>query len=192
VPHLLQKQASDVARETEDLRKMLLDVLNEQQAVTTRQTQLGSSMTRMQDQLAAIVETAGQARTVEQASTQIAEHNLQQVEARLGEVQSQIKEWVDGRQHGARARAAQDNEAWAHLMGLLATIQERVGALSKDRSSVMAGLQAGALLEELEQEMQNLRNISEEIAMLQWRLRRSLNERESNISTFRMRASNGA
>ena len=40
--------------------------------------------------------------------------------------------------------------------------------------------------------MQNLRNISEEIAMLQWRLRRSLHERESNISTFRMRASNGA
>ena len=69
-------------------------------------------------------------------------------------------------------------------MGLLASIQERVGTLSKDRASVMAGLQAGALLEELEQEMQNLRGISEEIAMLQWRLRRSLHERESNISTF--------
>jgi cell division protein ZapA (FtsZ GTPase activity inhibitor) len=192
VPHLLQKQASDVAKETEDLRKMLLDVLNEQQAVTTRQTQLGSSMAHLQDQLATIVETAGQVRTVEQATTQIAEHNLHQLEVRLGEVQSQIKEWFDGRQQGARVRAAQDNEAWAHLMGLLATIQERVGTLSKDRASVMAGLQAGALLEELEQEMQNLRNISEEIAMLQWRLRRSLNERESNVSTFRMRTSNGA
>jgi hypothetical protein len=191
VPHLLQKQASDVAKETEDLRKMLLDVLNEQQAVTTRQTQLGSSMAHLQDQLATIVETAGQALIAEQ-SIQIAEHNLHQLEGRLGEVQSQIKEWIDGRQQGARARAAQDNEAWAHLMGLLATIQERVGTLSKDRASVMAGLQAGALLEELEQEMQNLRNISEEIAMLQWRLRRSLNERELNVSTFRMRTSNGA
>ena len=149
-------------------------------------------MAHLQDQLATIVETAGQTRSVEQASTQIAEHNLHQLETRLGEVQGQIKEWVDSRQNGARARAAQDNEAWAHLMGLLATIQDRVGTLSKDRASVMAGLQAGALLEELEQEMQNLRNISEEIAMLQWRLRRSLNERESNISTFRMRASNGA
>jgi cell division protein ZapA (FtsZ GTPase activity inhibitor) len=149
-------------------------------------------MAHLQDQLATIVETAGQARTTEQASTQVAEHNLHQLEARLGEIQGQIKEWFDGRQHGARARAAQDNEAWAHLMGLLATIQERVGTLSKDRASVMAGLQAGALLEELEQEMQNLRNISEEIAMLQWRLRRSLNEREPNVSTFRMRTSNGA
>ncbi len=192
VPHLLQQQASNVAKETDDLRKMLLDVLNEQQAVTTRQTQLGSSMAHLQDQLATIVETAGQVRTVEQVSTHEAEHSFQQLEARLGEVQGQIKEWVDGRQQGARVRAAQDNEAWAHLMGLLASIQDRVGTLSKDRSSVMAGLQAGALLEELEQEMQNLRNISEEIAMLQWRLRRSLNERELNVSTFRMRTSNGA
>ncbi len=95
------------------------------------------------------------------------------------------------RQHGARAKAAQDNEAWSHLMGLLAVIQERVGTLSKDRAQVMAGLQAGALLEELEQEMQNLRSISEEIAMLQWRLRRSLHERESNISVLRTRVSSG-
>jgi hypothetical protein len=159
VPHLLQQQASNVAKETDDLRKMLLDVLNEQQAVTTRQTQLGSSMSHLQDQLATIVETAGQVRTAEQISTHVAEHTFQQLEVRLGEVQSQIKEWVDGRQQGARVRAAQDNEAWAHLMGLLASIQDRVGTLSKDRSSVMAGLQAGALLEELEQEMQNLRNI---------------------------------
>jgi len=57
---------------------------------------------------------------------------------------------------------------------------------------VMAGLQAGALLEELEQEMQNLRSISEEIETLQWRLRRSLHERESNLSILRTRTSNSA
>ena len=75
-------------------------------------------------------------------------------------------------------------------MSLLAAIQDRVGALSQDRASAQAGLQAGALLEELEQEMQNLRGISEEIAMLQWRLRRSLHERESNLSGLRSRTSN--
>ena len=192
VPHLLQQQASNSAKETDDLRKMLLDVLNEQQAVTTRQTQLGSSMSRMQEQLTTIVETAAQPRADEPATSQVAEQNLQQLETRLGEVQSQIKQWIEGGQQGARMRAAQDNESWSHLMGLLATIQDRVGTLSKDRANVMAGLQAGALLEELEQEMQNLRNISEEIAMLQWRLRRSLNDRESNVSQFRVRASNGA
>ena len=63
--------------------------------------------------------------------------------------------------------------------------------LSGDRSSALAGLQAGALLEELEQEMQNLRSISEEIAMLQWRLQRSLHERETNLSVLRSRAGNG-
>lgn len=47
------------------------------------------------------------------------------------------------------------------------------------------------LLEELEQEMQNLRSISEEIAMLQWRLRRSLNEREGSLASLRPRVSNG-
>ena len=48
------------------------------------------------------------------------------------------------------------------------------------------------LLEELEQEMQNLRGISEEIETLQWRLRRSLHERESNLSILRTRTSNSA
>lgn len=192
VPHLLQQQATRVAGETGKLREMLLDLLNEQEAVTIRQTQLGSSMAQLQDRLGEIVQQAAAPRAAELAPGQLPEQTVIQLERRLSEIQSQIKEWSDGRQQGARAKAAQDNEAWAHLMGLLATIQDRVGTLSKDRAQVMAGLQAGALLEELEQEMQNLRSISEEIAMLQWRLRRSLHDRESNISVLRTRTSNGA
>lgn len=188
VPHLLQQQATRVAGETGKLREMLLDLLNEQEAVTMRQTQLGSSMNQLQDRLTEIVQNANGSRT---DSAALADQTVQQLETRLTDIQGQIKEWSEGRQRGARAKAAQDNEAWAHLMGLLATIQDRVGALSKDRAQVMAGLQAGALLEELEHEMQNLRGISEEIAMLQWRLRRSLNERESNISVLRTRAISG-
>jgi hypothetical protein len=57
--------------------------------------------------------------------------------------------------------------------------------LSQDRVSAQAGVQAGVLLEELEQEMRNLRGISEDIEKLQWRLRRSLNERESNVGGLR-------
>ena len=75
---------------------------------------------------------------------------------------------------------------------VLSAIQDRVGALSRDRASAQAGLQARELLEELEQEMQNLRGISEEIAMLQWRLRRSLHERQSNLSVLRAHTGNGA
>jgi hypothetical protein len=192
VPHLLQQQATRVAGETTQLREMLLDLLNEQEAVTIRQGQLNASLSNLQDQLSEIASAGSRAQVIEQQTALIAESGMQQLEARLGELQGQIKEWADGRQHGARQRAAQDNEAWANLMGLLASIQERVGTLSQDRASVMAGLQAGALLEELEQEMQNLRGISEEIEMLQWRLRRSLHERESNLSVLRTRTSNGA
>ena len=192
VPHLLQQQATRVAGETTQLREMLLDLLNEQESVTIRQGQLNASLSNLQDQLSDIASAGNRALVVDQEASRVAESGMQQLEARLGELQGQIKEWADGRQHGVRQRAAQDNEAWANLMGLLASIQERVGTLSQDRASVMAGLQAGALLEELEQEMQNLRGISEEIEMLQWRLRRSLNERESNLSILRTRTSNSA
>ncbi|HJZ47283.1 MAG TPA: hypothetical protein VKE41_08965 [Roseiflexaceae bacterium] len=192
VPHLLQQQATRVAGETTQLREMLLDLLNEQEAVTIRQGQLNASLSNLQDQLTEIANAGNRAQMVDHQAALIAESGMQQLEARLGELQGQIKEWADGRQHGVRQRAAQDNEAWANLMSLLASIQERVGTLSQDRASVMAGLQAGALLEELEQEMQNLRGISEEIEMLQWRLRRSLHERESNLSVLRTRTSNGA
>ena len=192
VPHLLQQQATRVAGETTQLREMLLDLLNEQEAVTIRQGQLNASLSNLQEQLTEIASAGSRAQIGDQQAAQIAESGMQQLEARLGELQGQIKEWADGRQHGARQRAAQDNEAWANLMSLLSSIQERVGTLSQDRASVMAGLQAGVLLEELEQEMQNLRSISEEIEMLQWRLRRSLHERESNLSVLRTRTSNGA
>ena len=191
VPHLLQ-QATRVAGETTQLREMLLDLLNEQESVTIRQGQLNASLSNLQDQLSDIASAGNRALVVDQEASRVAESGMQQLEARLGELQGQIKEWADGRQFGARQRAAQDNESWANLMGLLASIQERVGTLSQDRASVMAGLQAGALLEELEQEMQNLRSISEEIETLQWRLRRSLHERESNLSILRTRTSNSA
>jgi DNA repair exonuclease SbcCD ATPase subunit len=192
VPHLLQQQATRVAVETKQLREMLLDLLTEQESVTIRQGQLNASLSNLQDQLSDIASTGSRALVVDQQASRVAESGMQQLETRLGELQGQLKEWADGRQHGVRQRAAQDNESWANLMSLLAAIQERVGTLSQDRASVMAGLQAGALLEELEQEMQNLRGISEEIETLQWRLRRSLHERESNLSILRTRTSNSA
>jgi hypothetical protein len=148
VPHLLQQQATRVAGETTQLREMLLDLLNEQESATVRQGQLNASLSSLQDQLSDIASAGNRSMVVDQQASQVAESGMQQLEARLSELQAQIKEWADGRQHGARQRAAQDNEAWANLMGLLASIQERVGTLSQDRASVMAGLQAGALLEE--------------------------------------------
>jgi hypothetical protein len=189
VPHLLQQQAQRVAGETSQLREMLLDLLTEQEAVTMRQTQLGATLSNLQDQLAGFAEVgAGPATQQAQAAADL---GIRQLEARLSELQGQIQLWAQQRPSETVSRTAQDNESWAYLMSLLGAIQDRVGALSRDRASVQAGLQARELLEELEQEMQNLRSISEEIAMLQWRLRRSLHERQSNLSVLRAHTSNG-
>lgn len=187
VPHLLQQQAMRVAGETSQLREMLLDLLSEQEAVTMRQTQLGSSLMYLQDQLTNIAENGSQ----NLLQPQLAASTTQQIEARLSEMQQQIEKWISQGSQQASNRSIQDNEAWNKLIELLTNIQERVGTISQDRSSVQAGLQARELLEELEQEMQNLRSISEEIAMLQWRLRRSLHERQSNLSLLRSHAGNG-
>ena len=189
VPNQLHKQSTRVSGETTQLREMLLDLLSEQEAVTVRQTQLGASLSHLQDQLAGIAEV-GVGQSGRQAQF-AAEAGIQQLESRLTDLQSQIQVWATQRQGDSPTRSAQDNESWAYLMSLLSAIQDRVGALSRDRASAQAGLQARELLEELEQEMQNLRSISEEIAMLQWRLRRSLHERQSNLSVLRAH-SNGA
>lgn len=173
VPHLLQQQAVRSANESAQLREMLLDMLSEQEAVTMRQAQLGTSISYLQDQL----EHAATANSgVVAAAPDSAE--LRRLEERMSVVQSQIQSWLEGRVGAARKRDEQDNEAWARLMGLLATIQQRVGELSQERATQTTSIHAQTLLEDLEQEMSNLRSISEDIARLQWRLRRSLNERE--------------
>jgi chromosome segregation ATPase len=189
VPHLLHQQAARVAGETAQLREMLLDLLNEQEAVAMRQTQLGSSLVQLQ----ARIEALGQIGSSVQPTqlTPEAAAGIQQLEARLGDLQSQIHVCAEGRGRGAQQRARQDNEAWSNLMGLLGAIQDRVGALSKDRSTALAAVQATQLLQELEREMQNLRSISDDIATLQQRLRRSFGDREPATQPPRARVANG-
>lgn len=189
VPHLLQQQASRVASETSQLREMLLDLLNEQEAVTLRQTQLGSSLSLLRGQLETMAKTAPAPAL---PGPTMPDQAVQQLEAKLGQLQREIQTWAERRARTDARQAAQDNESWAYLMSLLATIQQRVGELSADRANALAGLQAQTLLEELEREMQHLRGISEDIEKLQWRLRRSLNERESSLSHLRAHTREGA
>ncbi|MFV9502993.1 MAG: hypothetical protein AB4911_00355 [Oscillochloridaceae bacterium umkhey_bin13] len=185
VPHLLHQQALRSAKEAADLRDMLLDMLSEQEAVTTRQAQLSTSISYLQDQLELVLGSAQR----DSANGAVADPAaLHQLEERIMVMQHQIQYWLDARARAQRTNDAQDNEAWGHLMSLLAAIQDRVATLSSERANASVGLQARVLLEELEQEMSHLRSISEDISTLQWRLRRSLNERESNLSTLRARA----
>jgi hypothetical protein len=193
VPHLLQQQALRTASESAQLRDMLLDMLNEQEAVTLRQSQLSTSIAHLQDQIEQVVVQARDDGRAQLGSSggAIDSAALQQLEQRIGAMQGQIQLWLDGRSQSARNVSSQDNESWANLLSLLANIQDRIGSLSVERSNVSAGLQARSMIEELEQEMTHLRTISEDIATLQWRLRRSLHERESNISSMRTRPSTG-
>ncbi|MGQ9548282.1 MAG: hypothetical protein ACUVSY_07950 [Roseiflexus sp.] len=184
VPHLLHQQSARVAGETAQLREMLLDLLNEQEAVAIRQAQLGASLSTLQGRIEALAQNGGVRTSPELVAT------IDQLETRLSDLQSQIQSWLDGRQYGLQLRDRQDNEAWANLMGLLAAIQERLGALSRDRANTMAALQASQLLDDLEREMQQLRAISEDIATLQHRLRRSLSEREQHLTLARTRLTN--
>jgi chromosome segregation ATPase len=179
VPHLLQQQAENVSYETRRLRDMLLDLLNEQEAVTLRQSQLGTSLMQLRDQIEIVAQNGAHA---EGAGAGLA---FQQLENRLSELQSQIQHWTEERQRVAAGHAAQDNESWAYLLSLLAVIQERVGELSRERSNALTGAQTHMLIESLEQEMSHLRNISEDISKLQWRLRQSLHERETGYATLR-------
>jgi chromosome segregation ATPase len=189
VPHLLQQQALRTANESAQLRDMLLDLLNEQEAVTVRQAQLSNSIAQLQERLEQAI--ADQSRSM-QAPAEAEARMVEQLEERISLIQGQIQDWIDVRYGNSKARAAQDNESWAYLLSLLNAIQDRVGALSTAKGDAAAGLHAGLLLEELETEMKHLRSISEDIAMLQWRLRRSLHERESGVSNLRPGKSNMA
>ncbi|WP_322490328.1 hypothetical protein [Chloroflexus sp.] len=187
VPHLLQQQAARSEQEASQLRLMLLDMLNEQEAVMQRQSQLSAAMTNLQQQLTQLIATPPQ-----RASGEIDMTAMHQLEERITALQQQIQRWIEARGQQQRQHEVNDNEAWANLLSLLAAIQERIAHLSTERTAVSAGLQARTLLEELEQEMAHLRSISEDIATLQWRLRRSLHERETSVAQLRARAVNSS
>ncbi|WP_298402206.1 hypothetical protein [uncultured Chloroflexus sp.] len=187
VPHLLQQQAARSEQESSQLRLMLLDMLNEQEAVMQRQSQLSAAMTNLQQQLTQLTATPPQ-----RAGGEIDMTAVRQLEERITALQQQIQRWIEARGQQQRQHEVNDNEAWANLLSLLAAIQERIAHLSTERTAVSAGLQARALLEELEQEMAHLRSISEDIATLQWRLRRSLHERETSVAQLRARAVNSS
>lgn len=190
VPHLLHQQAQRSAEEAAQLRNMLLDMLSEQEAVTLRQSQLSSAMNTLQRQIEQVVTNTPRDQAA--ADPAVDPAALRQLEERIGAMQMQIQSWLDLRNRVQRNAGLSDNEAWANLLSLLAAIQERVGQLSVERTSASVGLHARVLLEELEGEMQQLRSISEDISTLQWRLRRSLHERESNISLLRAQSGSGA
>jgi chromosome segregation ATPase len=181
VPHLLQQQALRAAGESAQLREMLLDMLNEQEAVTLRQAQLGTSIGYLQEQLEQFVQRPALA----------AQHDpgaLKQLEGRIVSLQQQIESWARQPEPAQISGPTVDGESWSNLMALLVAIQGRVGELSRDQerqdAAAYASQQARKLLDDLEQELDHLHSIASDITKLQWRLRQSISSREGGLAVL--------
>lgn len=189
VPHLLHQQAANNAAEAARLRDMLLEVLNEQETVTRRQAELSTAIAHLQEQLEHIVGASNRAIPAVGAPT-VEQEAIRQLEERISALQNQIQHWLDTRARRQRQIQAQDNEAWAHLMSLLAAIQDRLGQLAVERMRIEASPQMQALLDHLERELHHLHAIADDITALQQRLQHSLSAYEPAVSRLKVRAGN--
>lgn len=193
MPRILTRQESRATEEAARLREMLLDVLSEQEAVTLRQAQIGSSISYMHDQLGQLA-SAEHSTTLAISPDQIAEATgLPQLQHRIDALQGQLGEWFEGRALVQHKQTVADSESWGNLMGLLATMQDRMAVLSQMVMVQQAQptLVADRVIESLESEMASLRSIADEIASLQWKLRRSVIERETSLASLRAQVGSG-
>jgi hypothetical protein len=125
VPHLLQQQEQRVLNESAQLREIISEMINEQEAVAMRQVQLGSSISYLQDQMEQLGlndSTQGQ-----RLLTTLDPNAIQSLEARVSGLQGQFENYV----HVLRQHDSQENESWFYLLNLLSAIQERLHALSQ-------------------------------------------------------------
>jgi hypothetical protein len=186
LPRLLRQQDTRAAEEATRLREMLLDVLSEQEAVTLRQAQIGSSLTAVQEQIEQISTAEGAA--VSLSAKEIAEATgFPQLERRFEALHGQLGSWFERTSQAQREQRIHDSQSWSNLMGLLATMQDRLATLNTavEQQQPQANIAADRLLAEMDGEMQNLRMLADEIAGLQWKLRRSVLERETSLAALR-------
>lgn len=183
VPHLLGQQEQRSKQEAHRLHSLLIDVLGEQEVVARRQSQHSTALGHLQDQLEQMHTSFPS--TVAQITAQPADVGaplIAHLDRRLGELQHQLAGWMHDRQYQLSNVSNQENESWAYLMSLLGTMQEQLGEVSSKqrRSSTLEpsaprnGIGGSPIVSDLRDEVESLRAISEEIAALQWRLRRTM------------------
>jgi hypothetical protein len=193
VPRWLRQQDNQAAQEATRLRQMLLDVLSEQEAVMIRQAQIGSTLASMQGQIEGIAEN-------EPLSLQLSQEKLAEVtgmpqlDERLAALQGMIGSWVDRsaaeQQTVMHEQQVKESQSWGNLLGLLATMQDNIASLNVAVTQPQGNVAADRLLQELDAEMQNLRMLADEIASLQWKMRRSVLERETSLAALRAQVQN--
>jgi hypothetical protein len=187
MPRMLSRQESRASDEAARLREMLLDVLSEQEAVTLRQAQIGSSISYMHDQIGQIASQETVANLAVSAQEIADATGLPQLQHRIEALQGQLGEWFNNRTHANQQQRVADSESWSNLVGLLATMQDRIAVLNQAMvvQQSQPAVAVDRVVEALESEMQNLRSVADEIASLQWKLRRSVIERETNLASLR-------
>jgi hypothetical protein len=186
LPRLLRQQDSRAAEEATRLREMLLDVLSEQEAVTLRQAQIGSTLSTVQEQVDKLA--THEAPALSFSPEKLAEATgFPQLERRIEALHGQLGTWFQRAGEEQREQRLNASESWTNLLGLLATMQDRIAALNTvvEQQQPQATLAADRLLAEMENEMQSLRALADEIAGLQWKLRRSVLERETSLAALR-------
>ncbi len=148
VPHLLQQQALRSANEAAELRELIADMINEQEAVAMRQAQLGTSVSHLQDQVEQLLVAAsprdGHAGHAEEDTLLPMVLSSDGVAVReLEENFSRLQQRVDEHIALARVRNYRDNESWAYLLSLLATMQERLRTSSSNQTGASVVVQSG-------------------------------------------------
>ena len=188
VPRWMRRQDTYAAQEATRLREMLLDVLSEQEAVALRQAQLGSSLASMQNQVRKLTEAEQAA--VQIFPTALAEAaGVPQLDQRLAAIQGTLGAWVEHstveQQAMQHAQQVRERQSWGNLLALLSTMQDHIASLNTAVAQPQGHAAADRLLQELDAEMQNLRMLADEIAGLQWKMRRSVLERETSLAALR-------
>lgn len=193
MPRILTRQESRASEEAARLREMLLDVLSEQEAVTLRQAQIGSTISYMNDQIGQIA-SAEHTAQLSLSPEEIANATgLPQLQHRIEALQGQLGEWFHTGAQQQQQQRLTDSESWGNLMGLLATMQDRIAVLNQAITvqQQQPSVAADRVIEALESEMASLRTIADEIASLQWKLRRSVIERETSLASLRAQVGGG-
>lgn len=127
VPHLMEQQSRQSSREAAQLREMLYHLLSEQEIVSIRQGQLGTSLSYLQDQVE-LAEKVRNARGNEgrRVAPDAPPVDLRELEERVRTMQIQLEAY----RRTEQARTEQDNTSWAYLLSLLTAMQERMHELS--------------------------------------------------------------
>lgn len=184
LPRLFRRQDGRASDEATRLREMLLDVLSEQEAVTLRQTQIGSSLMNMQTQIGKLAETPPQQLQISPESLAQAA-GLPELDQRVEALQGQLGSLFERAVGEQREHQVRDSQSWTSLLGLLAAMQDRIASLTVAVEQPRIAVASDRLMQDLDNEMQNLRSLADEIAGFQWKLRRSVVERETSLAALR-------